>query len=105
MDLVNKAKTALEKVNLSDFKLFDLENKNPFYNYVIIAKGSSRQSNALLGYLKDELKNAFEVKGVEGKRTGWLLVDLGELIVHVFDQEAYDFYNFEEKFINIKEIK
>lgn len=105
MDLVKKAFSALEDVNITDYKAFDFENTNPFYNYAIIAIGNTRQANSLLGYLKKELKNAYEIKGVEGKGSGWLLVDLGELIVHVFDQDARDYYNFEERFINIKEIK
>ncbi len=104
MDLIKKTVSAIEKVNLKDYKIYDLENKNPFYNYVIVASGSSRQSSALLDYLKDELKEAYEIKGIEGKRTGWLLVDLGELILHLFDAETKEFYKFDEKFINIKEI-
>lgn len=104
MDLINKAVNAIERVNLKDYKVYDLENKNPFYNYIIVASGSTRQSNALLDHLKDELKDAYEIRGVEGKRTGWLLVDLGELILHIFDTETKDFYKFEERFINIKEL-
>lgn len=105
MDLLKKTVNALKEVKITDYKSFDLDNANPFYNYVIIASANKRQANSLLGYLKEELKNAYEIKGVEGKGSGWLLIDLGNLIVHVFDLEAKDYYKFEEKFVNIKEIK
>ena len=34
------------------------------------------------------------IKGVEGRQTGWLLIDLGEVIIHIFDQDNRSFYNF-----------
>lgn len=105
MDLLKKTIKALKEVNITDYKSYDLEDTNPFYNYVIIASGNKRQANSLLGYLKEELKNVYQVKGIEGKGSGWLLVDLGNLIVHVFDLEAKDYYKFDERFVNIKEIK
>lgn len=104
MNLIKKAFNAIEKVNLTDVKIYDLENKNPFYNYVVVATGTSRQSTALLGYLKEEMKNAYEVKGIEGKSSGWLLVDLSELVIHVFDEEMREYYKFDERFINVKEV-
>lgn len=105
MDLIKKTIKILEEVNITDWKAYDLENINPFYNYVIIATGTNRQSTAVLGYLKEELKNAYEVKGIEGKNTGWLLADLGDLLLHIFDLEAKEYYKFEERFMNVKEIK
>lgn len=105
MDLLKKTINAFLKANITDYKAYDLENTNPFYNYVIIAFGNNKQANALLGYLKEELKNAYEVRGIEGKGSGWLLVDLGNLVVHVFDNISRDYYRFEERFINIKEVK
>jgi len=56
MDLLKKTINAFLKVNITDYKAYDLENTNPFYNYVIIAFGNNKQANALLGYLKEELK-------------------------------------------------
>lgn len=105
MDLVTKAIKALEQVNITDFQAYDLESANPFYNYVIVASGTNRQSTAVLGHLKKELKNAYEVRGIEGKGSGWLLIDLGNLIVHIFDKDTKDYYKFDERFINIKELK
>lgn len=105
MDLLKKTINSFNEVNITDYKAFDLENTNPFYNYVVVAVANKRQANALLGYLKEELKNAYQIKGIEGKNSGWLLVDLGELVIHVFDAEANEYYKFRDRFINIKEIK
>lgn len=104
MTLLKKAVEAIGHVNLSNLKIYDLENRNPFYNVVIVGTGTSRQSDALIGYLKDELKNAFEIKGVEGRQTGWLLIDLGEVIIHIFDQDNRSFYDFDDKFIGLKDL-
>ncbi len=104
MNLLEKTLKALNKVNLDDLKVFDLENKNPFYNLVVIATGNIRQANALVGYLKQELKNVYQIKGIEGKRSGWLLVDLGELLIHIFDADTRAYYKFDERFIGIKQI-
>lgn len=105
MDLITKAIKALEQVNITDIKVYDLESANPFYNYVIVATGTKRQSNAVLDHLKEELANAYEVRGIEGKGSSWLLVDLGNLIIHIFDEDAKDYYKFDERFINVKELK
>ncbi len=105
MELLQKALTALNKTNLTNLKVFDLENNNPFYNLVIIATGSARQTQAVLAYLKEELKNVFEIKGVEGQRSGWILVELGEVVIHLFDEETREYYKFDEKFIGIKQLE
>ena len=105
MDLLTKTLTAITRVNLVDLKLYDLENKNPFYNFVLVATGTTRQANAVLGYLKEELKNAYEIRGIEGKLSGWLLIDLGELIIHLFDDETRKYFKFDERFVKVKEIE
>lgn len=104
--MLEKALKAIEQVNLKDVRVFDLENKNPFYQYVIVAtQSSNRQGEALIGYMKEEMKHSFEIKGIEGQKTGWLLLDLGDVIVHVFTEEMRQYYLFDDRFIGIKEIK
>ncbi len=102
MELLNKIYNALDQVNLKDLKAFDLETKSPFYQYVIFGTGTKRQADALVGYLKDELKHAYEIKGIEGKSSGWTLVDCGEVIIHVFESDEREFYGFDDKFIGFK---
>lgn len=104
MNLLEKTIKAIGHVNLQDLKVFDLEKNNPFYQYVIIGTGSKRQADALIGYVKEELKDVFEIRGIEGKSSGWLLIDCGEVLIHVFDEENRLFYKFDEKFLGIKDI-
>lgn len=104
MNILQKSLNAINKTNLTNLKVYDLEEKNPFYNKVIIATSSGRQTAAVIGYLKEELKNVFEIKGIEGEKSGWTLIDLGDLIIHLFDEEMRDYYKFDERFIGVKEI-
>ncbi len=105
MELLSKIFKTLDQVNLKDLKAFDLEDKSPFYQYVIFGTGTKRQADALIGYLKQELKNAYQINGVEGKSSSWLLIDCGEVVIHVFESAEREFYGFDDKFIGIKEIK
>lgn len=105
MELIKEVIKTIEKVNLKDLRAFDLEEKSPFYRYVIFGTGSKRQADALIGYLKETLKSVYEIKGVEGKSSSWLLVDLGEVIIHVFETDEREFYGFDDKFIGVKEIE
>lgn len=103
--MLDKTIKTIELVKLKDLRIFDLENTNPFYRYVIIGTAQSlRQGEALIGYLKDVLKNNYEIKGIEGKKTGWLLIDLGEIIIHVFDKEMRSYYHFDDRFLGMKEL-
>lgn len=104
MNLLKKSLNAILKTNLVNLKVFDLEETNPFYNKVVIATSTSRQTAAVIGYLKQELKNVFEIKGIEGQRSGWTLIDLGEIVIHLFTEEMREYYKFDERFIGIKEI-
>lgn len=93
----------LNKVNAIDIKAFDYENKSPFFDYVIIATVSGRQSVATINYLKEE--NLMDTERVEGRNTGWTLIDTGNVIVHLFDDEHRKYYNFDERLLGIKKIE
>lgn len=103
--MLEKTIKTIELVKLKDLVIYDLENTNPFYRYVIIGTAqTNRQGEALIGYLKDVLKDNVEIKGIEGKKTGWLLIDLGDIIIHVFDKEMRSYYQFDERFIGVKSL-
>lgn len=103
MKEIEKILDILEQVNATNVRVFDYEKKSPFFDYVIIATANDRQSNALVGYLKKA--NIVELKNVEGRnKTGWVLVDAGNIIVHIFNEEQRKHYNFDERLLGIKEI-
>lgn len=103
--MLEKTLKTIDLVKLKDLVVYDLENTNPFYRYVIIGTAQTgRQGEALIGYLKDVLKDSVDIRGIEGKKTGWLLIDLGDIIIHVFDKEMRAYYQFDERFIGIKSV-
>src|SRR3954466_13364977 len=69
------------------------------FERVVIASGdSTRQVKALADHVQDKVReNGARVYGVEGEANGeWVLVDLGDIVVHVMHPTVRDFYNLEE---------
>ncbi len=69
------------------------------FDYMIVASaGSTRQTKALANNVQDKLRQiGARVLGVEGEQTGeWVLVDLGEIIVHVMQPAVRAYYNLEQ---------
>ncbi|MGO3728819.1 MAG: ribosome silencing factor [Enterococcus viikkiensis] len=66
--------------------------------FMICSANSDRQINAIVDEIIDKVEEAqVEVKRVEGKDGGkWVLIDLGDLIVHVFSPSEREFYNLEK---------
>lgn len=80
----------------------DLRGKSTVADYMVIASGrSSRQTTAIAEKLVDRLKTAEgRSSKVEGKEAGdWVLIDTGEVIVHVFRPEVRDFYQLEKMWL------
>lgn len=98
-ELVATAIEALEDVKARDIKIFNTEKLTDQFERVIIASGSSnRQTRALAYAVSGAVKEAGgEVLGIEGGDTGgWVLVDLGTVVVHVLQPNVRDYYNLEE---------
>lgn len=92
----------LEKVNAKDIGVYDFEKTSPFYDYFIIATTNERQANAAISYFKKELGSS--VKQVEGKGGSWILIDCSDVIIHLFTEEARNYYQFETRLLNIKRV-
>ena len=90
---------ALEDIKGRDIVVFNTERLSPFFERVIIASGdSTRQVKALADNVEEELRKlGAKVHGVEGGDTAeWVLVDLGDVIVHVMHPTTRLTYNLEE---------
>ncbi len=77
----------------------DLRGKTSIGDYMIVASGrSSRQVAGMSEKLMDRLKQEFGIVcKVEGKDTGdWVLIDTGDVIVHLFRPEVREFYQIEK---------
>jgi ribosome-associated protein len=82
-----------------DIVQISLRGKSEMGDYMVIASGrSSRQVSAMSEKLADKIKSEFGVLSkIEGKGTGdWVLVDTGDVIVHIFRPEVREFYQLEK---------
>jgi ribosome-associated protein len=90
---------ALEDVKGRDIVVFNTARLPSMFERVVIASGdSNRQVNALAERVQEHIKElGGRVYGVEGKSTGeWVLVDLGDVVVHIMHPTVREFYNLEE---------
>jgi ribosome-associated protein len=102
MDLRKKQSTvvdALEDVKGYDIQVFNTAKMPTMFERVIIASGTSNtQVKALADRVRDRIEAAGgRVYGVEGAKGGeWVLVDLGDVVVHIMHPTVRSFYNLEE---------
>jgi len=102
MDIRRKQRVvidALEDVKGRDIVVFNTARLPSMFERVVIASGdSSRQVKALADRVREKVKeNGGRVYGVEGEGGGeWVLVDLGEIVVHLMVPAVRSFYNLEE---------
>jgi ribosome-associated protein len=101
MDIRKKQRAvveALEDVKGRDIVVFNVTRLSPIFERVVIASGdSSRQVKALADSVQDKLSAlGARVRGVEGQGGDWVLVDLGDIVVHVMHPAVRSYYNLEE---------
>jgi ribosome-associated protein len=90
---------ALEDVKGQDIVLFDTTNLTSLFDRIAVVSGTSnRQTKALAASVRDKVKGAGgDVVGLEGEDTGeWVLVDLGDMIVHIMQPAIRQYYRLEE---------
>ncbi len=81
-----------------DLVILEVKDLSSFTDYFLICSGSSdRQVQAIASHIEEKLaKKGIRPMGVEGKREGrWILMDYGDVIVHVFYQPVREFYDLE----------
>ncbi len=91
--------TTLDTNKAEDIKTINLKDKTEIADYMIVASGTSkRHVMALSDYLHDALKKE-DIKnlGIEGADEGdWILLDAGDIIIHIFRPEVREFYKIED---------
>jgi ribosome-associated protein len=90
---------ALEDIKARDIAAFNVTHLTSLFDRVIIATAdSARQSKALAAHLQEKLKARGErIYGVEGESGGdWVLIDLGDVVVHIMQRAVRQYYNLEE---------
>ena len=90
---------ALEDVKAQDIQVFDTTPITSLFDRVVIASGTSnRQTRALAKSVHDKVREAgAPVLSMEGADTGeWVLVDLGDVVVHIMQPAIRDYYRLED---------
>lgn len=89
---------ACEDKNGIDIKTLDIGNLTPIADYFIIVSGnSSTQAQGIANEIEDKMMEAgFERISKDGYQSGrWILLDFGDIIVHVFHKEEREYYDLE----------
>ena len=100
LDLILKS---LDDDKAEDVVKIPLAGKSEMADWMVIASGrSSRQVAAISEHLVEMLKRDHNVLSkIEGKDAGdWVLIDTGDVIVHVFRPEVREFYQLEKMWLN-----
>jgi ribosome-associated protein len=91
--------SALEDIKGKDIETIDTSRLTPLFEYIVVATGeSNRQVRALARNVQEKARDAgIEILSTEGEDAGeWILVDLGEVIVHVMQPAVRGYYKLEE---------
>ncbi len=90
---------ALEDIKGRDILVLNTRSQTALFDRIVIASGdSTRQTAAMAENVRERAKAAgLKVVGLEGERTGeWVLVDLGDVVVHIMQPAIRSYYNLEE---------
>ena len=98
-ELVGLIEKSLDDDKAEDIVVIDLHGKSSFADFMVVASGrSARQVGAMAEHLEVKLKQqGVGPVGVEGAQAGdWVLIDGGDVVVHLFRPEVRRFYNLEK---------
>lgn len=97
MDILDVVIHAICEKKAMDVRVYDVMSLTPFMDHMIVASTNNiRQNNAIAQNIKDRLKEAGYAGDlrIEGESTSkWLLLDLGDIVVHLFVKEERQVYN------------
>lgn len=96
-EIALKAVEILDKKKAVDLKVIEVTEQTIVADYFVLATGTS---STHVKSLADDVEYELEQLGVndghiEGRATGWVLLDYGAVLVHIFDRESREYYNLE----------
>ncbi|MDZ5440266.1 ribosome silencing factor [Enterococcus cecorum] len=97
--MLEVAVKAVDDKHAQDIVALDVREVSLLADYFVICSGNTdRRINAIVDEVVEQAyKNQMDVKRVEGKEASkWVLIDLGDVVVHVFNQSEREFYQLEK---------
>lgn len=98
VEIAQLAATAAEEKKAQDITILDIRGCSVIADYFVICHGNSQtQVQAIVENIKKKIqKRNISVRGIEGlPEARWVLIDLNDVVVHVFHKEERDFYGLE----------
>ncbi len=98
-DAIELVLSSLDDSKAEDVASIDLQGKSALADHMVVASGRSHRHVAAVAdhLLRDLKENGFGTAKVEGLQNGdWVLIDTGDIIVHIFRPEVRAFYNIEK---------
>lgn len=98
---------SIEKAKGENTQVFKFASRNPFIDYVVITSASNmRQVNALAHYVREGLlEQGLGYSHIEGNETSkWVLVDGGNTIVHIFEENEREVYDLEKLYSQCEKV-
>ncbi len=99
MELARSVVTTLEDKKGEDILLLDIQNLASFADFFVLCNGTSdRMLESLADAVRESVKAEFGmIARPEGEPSdGWLVIDLGDVVVHLFSPEQRDYYDLEK---------
>ena len=105
-EILKTAAEALNEKKAVDLFATKISELTVLTDYFLIANGTSTTHvRSLAEEVEDKLSKAgIEPKSIEGRATGWILLDYGSVVVHVFTKEARDTYSLERLWVDGEQV-
>ena len=106
IDILKTAAEALNEKKAVDLFATKISELTVLTDYFLIANGTSTTHvRSLAEEVEEKLSKAgVEPKSIEGRATGWILLDYGSVVVHVFTKEARDTYSLERLWVDGEQV-
>lgn len=108
LEMARVAYQALDEKKGKDIRVIDISGISVIGDYFVITNGTSdSQVRALVDNVEEKMHKAgYELKEQEGNNSGtWVLLDYGDIIIHIFDRENRPFYNLERIWSDGKDVE
>jgi ribosome-associated protein len=108
VEIAQLAATAAEEKKAQDVTILDIHEVSAFADYFVICHGNSQtQVQAIASSIREKVQASnIVLKGMEGYQNArWILIDLGDVIVHVFHKDERELYDLERLWGDAEQIR